>query len=474
LPFDTVTFLFEFLPALLAVFFLVRGLGVLVGASATAMARASLLVLLAASVWIVAQSRPGWLLLGASALTLMVAALIERERAARPQGGAATGWLVAGVTINVAAFAIARAQVEGRAFAFVGAVVISCHAIAYLIDVYRGEATAAQPLVSALYLVQFPVLPAGPIVRSRDFSRQHLLLQDGIGLSAFTYGMRRLIIGLVKIVLIARTLGGPVDAIFALPAARLSLDAAWLGAIGFALELYFQCSGYADIAIGLGRMFGLRYPENFRRPYVADSAREFWRRWNITAITWLRDYLSLPIAGRDAPTPRLFLNIVLGFCLVGLLHGAGTNVVVWAMYSGVWLALEALGLGARLERLPAPLRHLYLLLVIVVGWVILRAETTTHAVVFLETMAGLQGTTMVTATRYLTLPVWAALVVAIVGAGPLIPWISRWRVTLDAVTAAVVMMLTAVSLFVWRGGTLVAEAIRPLRGRKPGGGRPPS
>src|SRR6185295_5365724 len=157
-------------------------------------------------------------------------------------------------------------------------------------------------------------------------------------------------------------------------------------------------------AIGLGRMIGLRYPENFHRPYLADSMREFWRRWHVTSITWLRDYLAFPMAGRDAPTLRLFPSIITGFALLGFWYGGGWTVALWAAYSSAFLAFEAVGFGSSISVWPKALRHL-------------------------------------TIARYLTTQVWIALIVAVVGAGPLIPWLSRWRVSVDAVTAAIVMMI---------------------------------
>ena len=147
----------------------------------------------------------------------------------------------------------------------------------------------------------------------------------------------------------------PVDAIYKLRPPQLSADAAWLAALCFSLQLYFQFSGYADIAIGLGRMLGLRYPENFHRPYLADSVREFWRRWHVTSITWLRDYLAFPIAGRDAPTLRLFPSILIAFLLLGLWYGGGWTVTLWAVYSGAFLAFEAVGFGATISRWPTSL-----------------------------------------------------------------------------------------------------------------------
>jgi len=452
---------------LLAVFFLVRGIALLLRRSTATITRLSLIVLIAGSLWVVIHIELGWWLAAMLALTLMAAMAIERIQRRSPDSPLAAGLATLMITTIVVVFAVARWQMDGRTFAFAGVTVLACHAIAFVFDVYRREANTRDLLASSLYLLQFPVLPAGPLVRSRDFAQQHLRLTDFVSLGGFTYGMRRLVIGAVKITLVGGTLAVPVDAIVRLPAARLSTEAAWLLAVCYALELYFVLSGYADIAIGVGRMFGLRYPENFRRPYVADSIREFWRRWHITAIIWLRDYLSLPIAGRDAPTPRLFLNIVLAFCLLGLWQGGGTTVPLWAAYSGGWLALEAVGLGARMERLPRIVRHAYVLLVILVGFALLRAESSAQAWLLLKAMAGVEPVTAQPIARYLTWQLWTSLLVAVVGAGPLVPWISRWRVTLDAATAAIVMMTTAFSLLLYRPFVQLGEMIRwPTRKKK--------
>jgi alginate O-acetyltransferase complex protein AlgI len=366
----------------------------------------------------------------------------------------------------MAVFAIARARLGGSAFAFAGVATLACHEVALIVDVYRGRTTEMNSSIAALYIVQFPLLPAGPLVRYQDIDRHWRKLDRAIGLGAFTYGMRRLITGLIKVRAVAGTLATPADAIFKLPASQLSPDAAWLAAVCFSLQLYFQLSGYADIAIGLGRMLGLRYPENFRRPYLADSMREFWRRWHVTSITWLRDYAGFPLAGRDAPTLHLLPNIVAGFVLLGFWYGGGWTVALWAAYSSAFLALEAVGFGPRLARWSAPLQHAYVLLVVIIGWVILRADSIVVAMTMLQTMAGIHGLARLTAAPYLTLQVWIALIVGVVGAGPLIPWISRWRVSLDAVTTALVMMATSVSLFLWRGGSLIWSVLSPShRGR---------
>jgi alginate O-acetyltransferase complex protein AlgI len=310
-----------------------------------------------------------------------------------------------------------------------------------------------------MYLLQFPLMAAGPIIRFRDFSGQ--LDRRSVSMGAFGFGVRRFVTGWVKLALVAGTLSGPVDRIFALPSSRVTPDAAWLAAVCFSLQVYFQCSGCADMAIGLGRLFGFRYPENFRRPYTATSIREFWRRWNITLLVWLRDYLYLPIVGHDRPTPRLFVNLFAGFCLVGLWHGGGSSAFVWALYFSTLLALEAVGLGARIERAPRAVAHAYVLAAVLVGWVMLRAHGAASAGTFLSTLVGWGGASGWTASAYVTWQVALAFVAALVGAAPMIRAISRWRVMLDAATMSTLMMVAATAVFMWRPVAPIVAAIWP-------------
>jgi alginate O-acetyltransferase complex protein AlgI len=453
--FDDPIFLLAFLPALFAVYYSVVAADSVYPRLAVIGAKGAAVVLLAGSVWLLARSPVGWLLLGSAFVTTLLAATAEQLRSTNAFASRCA--LAAAMTATVVMFAIARAMVPGSVFALAGVSVVACQELAFILDVHAGRATTANPVTAWLYLVQFPVLPAGPLIRFQDIDRRWKTLSDGISLGAFTYGMRRVITGLVKVIGIAATLAVPVDAIYRLPASRLSIDAAWLAAVCFSLQLYFLFSGYADMAIGLGRMLGLRYPENFHRPYLADSMREFWRRWHVTSITWLRDYFAFPMAGRDAPTFRLFPSIVTGFALLGFWYGGGWTVAPWAAYSSAFLAFEAVGLGARISVWPMPIRHLYVLIVAMVGWVILRADSVAAAGTMLQVMAGVRGFQPLTAARYLTPQVWLALTVAIIGAGPLIPWLSRWRVSVDAVTASIVMMMTSVSLFVWRAGSPILK-----------------
>ena len=170
------------------------------------------------------------------------------------------------------------------------------HAISYVVDVYRRDATAQKsPVHAALYLLLFPQLIAGPIIRYRDIADQ--LARRVVTLDDFAYGVRRFVIGLAKKVLIANIVAGPADKIFGMPSASCRPAHAWLGIVCYTLQIYFDFSGYSDMAIGLGRMFGFRFPENFRWPYIADTVQEFWRRWHISLSTWFRDYLYMPLGG---------------------------------------------------------------------------------------------------------------------------------------------------------------------------------
>ena len=459
--FDEPLFSLEFWSALLALYFLTLWPSAIGPRTARWAFRAAFALVLAASVAFFWWTPFPWLILGTAAFTLLMGELLAR---APRRSLVSRTLLAAGIGANVAAPAFIRSRVDGGTFVALGVTVLAFHAVAYLVDVYRHDVPARHPFTVIKYLLHFPVVPGGPVLRYADFEAQHPA--HVAGLAAFTYGMRRVIISVVKVGLVARTLASPANTIFALPESRLTADAAWLGAVCVSLSVYFQWSGYADMAIGVGRMLGYRYPENFRRPYTAQSVRDFWRQWNITAIIWLRDYLRLPIAGRDRPTPRLFLNIIVSFSVLGVWLGGGSTVLVWAVYSGAWLALEALGLGAVLERMYAPFRHLYLVVVAVIGWVIFRAETPAHAFTFLSAMVGVNGWSGAVAPRLLTVYLWAALGVGVVGAGPSVPWISRWRVTLDAATAGILMMISATALFIWLGAEIVAEAIRPLRNRR--------
>jgi alginate O-acetyltransferase complex protein AlgI len=261
------------------------------------------------------------------------------------------------------------------------------HALSYVIDVYRREVKSLRnPLHFALYISFFPQAIAGPIVRFSHVAPQ--LVGRVLSRAGFALGVQRLIIGLAKKMLVANTLAAPADAIFRLPATELTGALAWLGVACYTLQIYFDFSGYSDMAIGLARMFGFEFPENFNYPYVAGSITEFWKRWHISLSSWYRDYLYIPLGGNRRGTARLYVNLLLVFFLCGLWHGASWTFVAWGLYHGTFLVVERWGLGALLEKRWLPLRSLYTLPVVMVGWVFFKSETFTQAAEFLTAMAG--------------------------------------------------------------------------------------
>jgi alginate O-acetyltransferase complex protein AlgI len=261
------------------------------------------------------------------------------------------------------------------------------HALSYVIDVYRRQAAAQRnPLDMGLYIALFPQLVAGPIIRYHDIAYQ--LHQRVLSRADFAYGVERFVIGLGKKVLIANTLAGPADLIFSIPSHQLTTGVAWLGVLCYSLQIYFDFSGYSDMAIGLGRMFGFRFLENFNYPYISRSVTEFWHRWHISLSTWFRDYLYIPLGGSRVTPWRVYLNLVTVFFLCGLWHGASWNFVIWGLFHGTFLVLERMGLSGMITRSWGPLRHIYVLLVVMVSWVFFRSATLGEAWGMLGAMAG--------------------------------------------------------------------------------------
>ena len=415
-----------------------------------------------ATAWATIAWVVGWrgvLLLFVAAIATQTAALLIHALQERP--AAARALLVLTVGAQLLLFASVPWLSVGTV-ALPGLGVYLCHAISYLVDVRRGSMDPRQHFAALLYLVQLPVFPAGPLSRFHEFA--HQLSRADVSMGSFSYGVRRIMTGLIKAFLIAGPLGATADRIFALRVTQLSTDMAWLGAICGALEVYFYLSGFSDVGIGLGRILGFRYQENFRRPYTADSIREFWRRWNVTLVTWLRDYLSLPIAGHDAPTFGLYGIAIAGFIVIGLWHRATWHVIPWALYFATWLAVEALGLGAAMQCLPRAVRHVYVLLVVLFGWLLLRASGPGPLLGYIEALFGFSIVRFGASAAYLTWDLVTALVAAIVFAGPLVGSISRWRVSVDAATASLLMMLAATGMFIWQAMNPIRRAVLPGSG----------
>jgi alginate O-acetyltransferase complex protein AlgI len=236
----------------------------------------------------------------------------------------------------------------------------------------------------ALYIALFPQLIAGPIIRYHDVSEQ--LRQRSHSVDLFLSGINRFVIGLSKKVLIANTLALPADKIFAIAPGELSLPLAWLGIVCYSLQIYYDFSGYSDMAIGMGRMFGFQFKENFQWPYSSLSIREFWRRWHISLSTWFRDYLYIPLGGDRGGAARTHFNLIAVFFLCGLWHGASWTFVFWGFYHGAFLVLERSRFGRWLKGCPGILQRLYVMLVFMIGWVFFRSESFSGALAYVGCM----------------------------------------------------------------------------------------
>ncbi len=301
------------------------------------------------------------------------------------------------------------------------------HALSYVIDVARRHVRAGKPLDFAVYMTFFPHAIAGPIVRYGDIAAQ---IQERVVTSAgFAEGVRRFILGLAKKVLVANTVAVTADAIFSLPGQELTLGLSWLGIACYTLQIYFDFSGYSDMAIGLAKMFGIDFLENFNYPYAASSVTEFWRRWHISLSTWFRDYVYIPLGGNRRGALRTYLNLVIVFFLCGLWHGASWTFAAWGLFHGAFLVLERRRLGRVMESLWAPVRHLYTLLVVATGWVLFRADTLPHALAFLRAMAGFgHGTSLVYhASLYVDAQLALALIAGAIGSAPMLPFLALIR-----------------------------------------------
>lgn len=299
--------------------------------------------------------------------------------------------------------------------------------MSYTIDVYRGRVRATRNLIDfACYVTMFPQLVAGPIVRYHDVAKQ--LVSRVITRELFASGVSRFILGLGKKVLVANTVAMTAEKIFALGTSELTTGVAWLGATAYTIQIYFDFSGYSDMAIGLGRMLGFNFRENFNYPYISKSVREFWQRWHISLSTWFRDYLYIPLGGSRCSTGRTYLNLLAVFFLCGLWHGASWTFVVWGFYHGLFLILERLWLGKFLSKRHAIISQTYTVLVVMCGWVLFASDTLSHATSFLAAMAGFDkaSSTANNISWYLSSDVRLALIIGVIFSMPVLPTLGRW------------------------------------------------
>ncbi len=303
----------------------------------------------------------------------------------------------------------------------IGISFITFEAISYLVDVHRGDAKPAQRWVDyALFLTLFPHAISGPIFRWKDLDGQ--LSARSATMAGIQQGCERFTMGLAKKVLLADSVALCADAVFKLPHEQLAFGTAWIGVCAYALQIYFDFSGYSDMAIGLGAMMGFTFKENFRQPYISETLTEFWQRWHISLSSWLRDYLYIPLGGNRSGERRALLNIFVVFAASGLWHGAAWTFLAWGAFHGFFVVMERMFSEAR-KRVAAWAGHLFTMLLVVVGWVFFRAESLRHAWSFLRAMFGRPASQELTTLPGVLFPS-IACVAMVLGIG--ITMVPRW------------------------------------------------
>lgn len=341
-------------------------------------------------------------------------------------------------------------------------------AISYLVDVYQQRTRAQRKLHRlALYISLFPQLIAGPIVRYHDIADQ--IRQRRLSWPLFASGVERFIVGLGKKVLLANNFAPLADDIFIVGPQNLDPLSAWTGLLLYTLQIYFDFSGYSDMAIGLGRMFGFQIPENFNFPYIARSVREFWRRWHISLSQWFRDYLYIPLGGNRKGPGRTYFNLFVVFLLTGLWHGAAWNFLLWGLLHGVFMILERLGLENTLNKAGRIPSHLYTLMVVMLAWVLFRAPNLHHAWQYYGALLGQNNQTEVPfdLAFYFGPELWLALSIAVLASTPVFRTLSQWLGSkpwgkLPDLSYQLISTLGLILIFLYCTMELATEAYNPF------------
>lgn len=335
-------------------------------------------------------------------------------------------------------------------------------AMSYMIDVYRGETKPQRNFFQLLlYVSLFPQLVAGPIVRYKDVAAE--IESRSSSTNDVAYGLRRFCFGLSKKVILSNTLAYYADQVLENDYHSMSSSVLWMGAILYTLQIYFDFSGYSDMAIGLGRVFGFHFHENFNYPYVSCSVREFWRRWHISLSTWFQQYVYIPLGGNRRGVWKTYRNLGIVFFLTGLWHGASWGFVFWGLYHGFFMILERLFLGKWLERNPWKwVNHLYTLLVVMIGWVFFRIERISHAMKYVWRMLSFQHGTLGLGD-FISLKLLVVLVIALALIGFIHERKPAWKAALFADgEIPVVQSVVAVLGLCYSILLLVSDAYNPF------------
>ena len=387
--FSSLTFLFAYLPAVLAVYFI-------------APVKWRNLILLLVSLFFYGWGEPIYVL-------MMVFSILANWFFGAKVGAfrdtdqeTAKKWLTACIIFNLALlgffkyFDFFAENLNAIGLSFIkplhlglpiGISFYTFQAMSYPIDVYRHDTDPQKSAVSfGAYVTMFPQLIAGPIVRYKDIAAQ--LESRHENMDQFYHGIERFMAGLCKKVLLANSAGQVFEAIRALPASQSSVIGAWIGIICYTFQIYFDFSGYSDMAIGMGKMFGFDFLENFNYPYISKSVTEFWRRWHMSLSYWFRDYVYIPLGGNRRGMKRQLLNIMTVWLLTGFWHGASWNFVMWGVFYGIVLIIEKLFLLKHLEKMPSWLTHVYTMLIVIIAWVFFAFTDISQAISYLGMMFG--------------------------------------------------------------------------------------
>ncbi len=440
--FSSLAFLYGFLPVTLLLYFLVPKQG-------------KNLVLLLASLFFYFWGEPRYVLLMVGVILLAYLGGLLLQRLSAPAARKTT--LIVLIVLHLGVLGLFKyadfflssfAAVTGLAIPLlkialpIGISFYIFQSLSYLIDVYRGVVAAQKnPLDLATYIAMFPQLIAGPIVRYSDIERQLKVRTHSLERAAL--GLRRFVLGLAKKVLLANQLGA-LCATFAASNDK-SVLFYWLYAIAFTLQIYFDFSGYSDMAIGLGKLFGFDFPENFRYPYIAKSITDFWRRWHISLGTWFRDYVYIPLGGNRVGKARHLFNIFVVWMLTGLWHGASWNFVIWGVFFAILLCIEKLFARQFFEKSKV-IGHVYVLLAVILSFVIFNASDLSDAFATIGGMFGVGTSAFASAEVWYYLRSYGVvLAVAAVGATPLV-WNLTARIQKLRVGGGVLAVLEPVAL----------------------------
>ena len=385
--FSSLVFLFAFLPIVLIFYYLCNN-------------KLKNLVLLLASLFFYAWGEPKYvfLMLGSIGFNYIFGLKVASDKVKKKKL-----WIIIAVVFNISLLGIFKYSnffIDNINSLFnmnlniptialpLGISFFTFQTMSYVIDVYRHDGKVQNNIFDlALYISLFPQLVAGPIVRYETVDNQ--ISNRKHSMDKFAYGVNRFIIGLGKKVIYSNQLGLIADSVFAAQVSELSTLEAWLGIICYTLQIYFDFSGYSDMAIGLGKMFGFDFFENFNYPYISQSVSEFWRRWHISLGSWFRDYVYIPLGGNRVSPIKQYRNLFIVWSLTGIWHGANWTFMAWGLYYGILIALEKAFLDKLLKKLPQIFRHIYLVFIVMIGWVFFRAENITQAIDFIRVLGGI-------------------------------------------------------------------------------------